>query len=451
MLRSNVDMVWVIALSALVLAATVLGIESVWVRSLLVLPLAIYGVGYAVGKALFPARSLGAPERFLLSLSLSISTLILIGLLLQLLPNGHTAGSWAALLFIITTAAGGLVVYRRLLEVHRSTLAVYTPAVPSLEKMRNGESIQSYLGSGLICGIGPKLAERIVHQFGSQSLDIIEHNPERLSQVPGIGPKRVEGLLRSCEEQKPVREFLLSLYHQGVSSDLISKLYRKYGLKTVEKLQANPYRIMDDIFGVSFASADQISRIIGLPRSHPVRLKALVANFRRWLLRVPSVLAGNVSRIGEDNWAQLSRTNLERVSPWRVVMYSLSAMLVTLSIGMALLPAPQDAYQGYTLFWMSPRVSGTSSQIELGVQSMEFNQQSYRIELYDGEELVQIWDNVLLSPKQEWSVLLDREDFRTGIGPLEAHLYRVDQPDILYRQVRLWSPALVNSSITEGQ
>ncbi len=100
--------------------------------------------------------------------------------------------------------------------------------------------IQRYLGSGLVKGIGPRLAERIVTHFGAQTLEIIEHHPERLREVPDIGPKRAARFAAAWEEQKHVKEIMLFLHSYGVSTGLAVKIYKTYGDESLAIVQNDP-------------------------------------------------------------------------------------------------------------------------------------------------------------------------------------------------------------------
>ncbi len=134
--------------------------------------------------------------------------------------------------------------------------------------------IRRYLGSGLIKGIGPRLAERIVDQFGKDTLDVIENQPDRLRQVPDIGPKRARLLVAAWQEQKQIKDIMLFLHSHGVSTNLAIKIYKHYHSEALSVVQQDPYRLARDIYGVGFKTADQIARDLGLPPEHPSRLEA---------------------------------------------------------------------------------------------------------------------------------------------------------------------------------
>lgn len=280
MRRLHLDLFGVTALAALVLIVTLLGLENAWVRSLLALPLALFGVGYLVGAAIFPLRTLGSAERFLLSVGLSLSILILTGLRMHLGPIGMRPVGWAWLLFVISAAAAFLAFYRRRLAA------------------------------------------------GSES----------------------------------------------------------------ETLQARPPEL-----------------------------------------------------------AQTARTRSRSATPLIVVMFGVSALMIGLSAALVRMPAPQTSYEGYSMLWMAPIEESSSGEAELGVRSMEFETQTYRLELVAGEQLVEEWDGIQLAPREQWTVRLDMTDFPRGDEPLEARLYRTGQVGSgPYRQARLWPPPASDSVMLEG-
>jgi exodeoxyribonuclease V alpha subunit len=134
--------------------------------------------------------------------------------------------------------------------------------------------IRRYLGSGLIKGIGPRLAERIVSQFGAITLDVIENQPGRLQEVPDIGKKRARLITAAWQEQKQVKEIMLFLHGHGVSTSLAIKIYKQYQNQALQIVQTDPYRLARDIYGVGFKTADKIAQALGLPVDHPSRLEA---------------------------------------------------------------------------------------------------------------------------------------------------------------------------------
>jgi exodeoxyribonuclease V alpha subunit len=136
------------------------------------------------------------------------------------------------------------------------------------------DGIERYLGSGLIKGIGPQLAKRIVRQFKANTLEIIEEDPERLREVPGIGEGRTEKIINAWEEQKAVKEIMLFLHEHQVSTNLAVKIYKAYGEQSIDVVKHNPYQLEQDIYGIGFKTADKIAQKLGLPYDHPARIEA---------------------------------------------------------------------------------------------------------------------------------------------------------------------------------
>ena len=134
--------------------------------------------------------------------------------------------------------------------------------------------IEKYLGSGLIKGIGPKFAGRIVRQFGSETLNVIEDTPDELLKVPGIGRVRVEKIKKSWEEQKEIKNIMLFLQGHNVSTSHATKIYKTYGNESIAVVQENPYRLADDIWGIGFKTADTIAEKLGFDHNKPVRLRS---------------------------------------------------------------------------------------------------------------------------------------------------------------------------------
>ncbi len=134
--------------------------------------------------------------------------------------------------------------------------------------------IQRYLGSGLIKGIGPVMAGRIVKKFGKNSLDIIENEIEKLAQVDGIGKKRIEMIRTAWDEQKEIRDVMLFLQTHGVSSGYATKIFKQYGNQSIAVVQENPYRLAADIFGIGFVIADGIAEKLGFSKDSTLRAEA---------------------------------------------------------------------------------------------------------------------------------------------------------------------------------
>ncbi len=136
------------------------------------------------------------------------------------------------------------------------------------------EGIERYLGSGLVKGIGPILAKKLVERFGADVLTVIENRTAELQTVDGIGPKRRERIEAAWQEAKQVREIMLFLHSHGVSTSRAVRIFKTYGKQAIEKVRENPYTLAKDIYGIGFATADQIAQRIGIPRDSVNRARA---------------------------------------------------------------------------------------------------------------------------------------------------------------------------------
>ncbi len=134
--------------------------------------------------------------------------------------------------------------------------------------------IERYLGSGLVRGIGKVMAARLVGQFGLQTLEIIESEPERLTDVPGIGPVRSARIRRAWEEQRHIQDVMVFLQSHGVSSTYAVKIYKTYRERAIAIVRDDPYRLAADIFGIGFKTADRIAGRLGIPPTSPRRAAA---------------------------------------------------------------------------------------------------------------------------------------------------------------------------------
>src|SRR4051794_8879733 len=138
------------------------------------------------------------------------------------------------------------------------------------------EGIVKYLASGLVKGIGPHYARKIVEVFGDRTLDVIDESPTFLLEVKGIGAKRVQRIRESWREQKAGRGIMVSPQSHGVGTARAVRIYKTYGEQAVELVRANPSRLATDIWGVGFHTADELAGRLGLSRESPLRARAAV-------------------------------------------------------------------------------------------------------------------------------------------------------------------------------
>ena len=134
--------------------------------------------------------------------------------------------------------------------------------------------IQKYLGSGLIKGLGPVMAGRIVKKFGKKTLEVIEGDIEKLTDIEGIGPKRIKMIRNAWEEQKDIRDVMLFLQSHGISSGYATKIFKQYKNRSIQVVTENPFRLATDIFGIGFVIADRIAEKLGFPKFSPLRVAA---------------------------------------------------------------------------------------------------------------------------------------------------------------------------------
>jgi exodeoxyribonuclease V alpha subunit len=136
------------------------------------------------------------------------------------------------------------------------------------------EGIRRYLGSGLIKGIGPKTADKIVARFGADTLYVIDNEPERLREVGDVGPYRLARIQEAWQAQKAIKEVMVFLQSHGVSAGLAVKVYKQYGDTAIDVVRADPYQLARDIWGIGFKTADTIARALGLPPDAPARIQS---------------------------------------------------------------------------------------------------------------------------------------------------------------------------------
>jgi exodeoxyribonuclease V alpha subunit len=136
------------------------------------------------------------------------------------------------------------------------------------------EGIERYLGSGLIRGIGPVYAKRLVQLFGTEVFDVIEASPQRLREVGGIGPKRMARIISAWADQKVIREIMVFLHEHGVGTARAVRIFKSYGTDAVQVMTENPYRLARDIRGIGFRTADVIASKLGIERTAMIRVRA---------------------------------------------------------------------------------------------------------------------------------------------------------------------------------
>jgi len=154
--------------------------------------------------------------------------------------------------------------YGKQFQVHS-----YTTVLPATI-----QGIRRYLGSGLIKGIGPMMAERMVAHFGTDILTIIDEQPGRLVEVHGLGPKRTQRIADAWEEQKAIKEVMVFLSGIGVSTSLAVRIYKTYADDSISVVRSEPYRLASEVWGIGFKTADTVAQAVGIPHDSPERIKA---------------------------------------------------------------------------------------------------------------------------------------------------------------------------------
>jgi exodeoxyribonuclease V alpha subunit len=178
--------------------------------------------------------------------------------------------------------------------------------------------IEKYLGSGLIKGVGPVTAKRIVAHFDLETLEIIEHHSDRLIEVPGIGQKRVQMIQKAWAAQLVIKEVMLFLQSHGVSTTYAVKIFKQYGEKSIATVTHNPYQLAEDIYGIGFLTADVIARQLGVLPSSPFRYRAGIvhvlteaAEDGHCFLPQPELLELAIAKLSIDEHAATAEVVLE--------------------------------------------------------------------------------------------------------------------------------------------
>jgi exodeoxyribonuclease V alpha subunit len=147
----------------------------------------------------------------------------------------------------------------------------FVPILPASVK-----GIEKFLSSGLIKGVGPVLAQRIIKKFGAKTIDIISKTPDKLKEVEGVGEVKLKELKKSWAENQNIRDLIIFLQEHNVTTNLATKIYHQYGEKSFHVLKTNPYQVCLDIWGVGFRTADQMALKLGMSSSSPERIKAFL-------------------------------------------------------------------------------------------------------------------------------------------------------------------------------
>lgn len=145
------------------------------------------------------------------------------------------------------------------------------------------EGIERYLGSGMVHGIGPVYAKRIVEAFGEKTLEVLDRAPERLAEVAGLGARRAEAVARAWEKQRAIGAIMVFLQGHGITPSLAARIHKRFGARAMEVVSRHPYRLALDVWGVGFKTADKIAQAQGIPHDSPERASRRACSIRsRW-------------------------------------------------------------------------------------------------------------------------------------------------------------------------
>lgn len=172
--------------------------------------------------------------------------------------------------------------------------------------------IKKYLASGMIKGIGPAYAERLVKKFGTDVLEIIDKHPYRLREVSGIGPTRVERIIAGWQDQKEISHIMVFLQEKNISPTYATKIYKRYGTQSITVLQENPYRLADDIWGIGFKIADQVARSMGFSHDSAKRIRSGLMYTLSTVINVGHLYA-NLEDLKEKTTTLLDLENTEEI------------------------------------------------------------------------------------------------------------------------------------------
>ncbi len=159
-------------------------------------------------------------------------------------------------------------------ETHRSYGKQFSASTLTIVPPSSLDEIEAYLASGMIKGVGKSMAKKLVNRFGDQVFEVIEHKPERLTDIPGLGKSLAERITKAWEEQRGVRDVMLFLQSKGLTRLRADRIFEAYGGKAIDIVSNNPYRLAKDIRGIGFMAADELAERIGIPKDSAFRLAA---------------------------------------------------------------------------------------------------------------------------------------------------------------------------------
>ncbi len=191
-------------------------------------------------------------------------------------PMGEPHRRVTVVLHQVAASPGATMAFEGHYEEHPRFGEQFKCTHASERKPASAAALQRYLGSGMIRGVGPKTAKKVVDHFGAQTLEVFEDNIERLTEVRGIAARKLEAIAASWREHRAIRDVMMFLTEHGVSTLFAVRIYKRYGDRAIETVQADPYRLAREIFGIGFFSADAIARRMGFDARGMPRVRAAV-------------------------------------------------------------------------------------------------------------------------------------------------------------------------------
>ena len=195
---------------------------------------------------------------------------------LRVEPFGHHGSQETVTVHQTKVFAGATIEFFGEWEISKKFGRQFRASKAIEHKPASSASLEKYLGSGLIKGVGPKTAKKIVKHFNQETLDVFDNDINRLCEVPGIAHKKLESIAKAWDEHRKIRDVMMFLQTHGISTLFAVRIYKSYGDDAIAKVQENPYTLADDFYGIGFFSADKVALSIGFTHDSVVRIKAAI-------------------------------------------------------------------------------------------------------------------------------------------------------------------------------
>jgi len=194
--------------------------------------------------------------------------------ILRVLPFNNLEKQETVVVHQTKVFAGATMEFKGSWRVHPKYGRQFLAVKAEEKKPATTAALEKYLGSGLIKGVGPKTAKKIVRHFNKETLDIFEHSMERLMEVPGIAKKKLKSIEHAWTEHRAIREVMMFLQSHGISTLFAVRIYKEYGDTAIQTVSEDPYRLSNDFYGIGFFSADKVALSLGVPEESPQRIMA---------------------------------------------------------------------------------------------------------------------------------------------------------------------------------